>query len=199
MKVLTPMLTRRFVLLASTALPLAAASAQTFAQTLAQAPAPLAEQWQTVVGPDLRFRLEMPAPVEKTTSGEKEKGHASERIAWASKLDGEMFDFDFVDYQPGWFSDKDTKEMARELGRGEAEKAFRRDKFKYIRDEPITLQGWDGYALDIEDPEGSVVMKRTYIVKDRLYRFLVIAKADDKTRAAAKRFLESLRLADTRS
>lgn len=190
-----PMLDRRSAVLALALLPLAAVAQ---AQTPTQTPAP-AEPWQTVVGPDLRFRLEMPAPVEKTTSGEKEKGHASERIAWTSKHDGEMFDFDFVDYQPGWFSDKDTKLMARELGRGEAEKAFPRAKFKYIRDEPITLQGWDGYALDIEDPEGSVVMMRTYIVKDRLYRFLVTAKADEKTRAAAKRFLDSLRLADTRS
>ncbi len=81
-------------------------------------------EWQTVVGPDLRFRLEMPAPANKTSAAEKEKGHAGERVAWASKRNGEMFDFDYVDYEPGWFSAKDSKEMARELGRGEAEKAF---------------------------------------------------------------------------
>lgn len=182
------LLTRRFAVLALIAAPLAAR---------AQTPPP-ADQWQTVVGPDLRFRFEMPAPVEKTVASEKEKGHASERIAWASKHDGEMFDFDFVDYAAGWFSDKDTKVMARDLGRGEAEKAFPRDKFKYILDEPVTLQGWDGYALDIADAEGAAVMMRTYIVKDRLYRLLVTAKADEKAKAAAKRFLDSLRLADTR-
>ncbi|HTG25262.1 MAG TPA: hypothetical protein VK681_34915, partial [Reyranella sp.] len=98
--------------------------------------------WQTVVGRDLRFRLEMPAPATETTAGETEKGHASERIAWASKHDGEMFDFDYVDYQPGWFSTHDSKEMARDLGRGDAEKAFPRAKYKYVRDEPVTLQGW---------------------------------------------------------
>ena len=65
--------------------------------------------WQTVVGSDLRFRLEMPAPAAKTTAAEKEKGHAGERVAWASKRDGEMFDFDYVDYEPGWFSSRDTK------------------------------------------------------------------------------------------
>jgi hypothetical protein len=154
--------------------------------------------WQTVVGRDLRFRLEMPAPAMETKAGETEKGHASERIAWASKHDGEMFDFDYVDYQPGWFSTHDSKEMARDLGRGDAEKAFPRTKYKYVRDEPVTLQGWDGYALDIEDAEGAVVMMRTYIVKDRLYRMLVTAKYDTTSRGAATRFLDSLRLSETR-
>jgi len=178
---------RRLVVLSLIAVPFAA-SAQT----------PPADQWQTVVGPDLRFRLEMPAPAEKSVAGEKEKGHASERIGWQSKRDGEMFDFDFVDYSPGWFSDKDSKVMARDLGRGEAEKAFPPAKFKYVLDELITLQGWDGYALDIEDQDGAAVMMRTYIVKDRLYRLLVTAKADDLAREAAKRFLGSLRFAETR-
>jgi hypothetical protein len=155
-------------------------------------------EWQTVVGRDLRFRVEMPAPVTETKSQEKEKGHAGERIAWASKRDGEMFDFDYVDYEPGWFSSRDTREMARDLGRGEAEKAFPRAKFKYVRDELIALQGWDGYALDIEDHQGSVVMMRTYIVKDRLYRMLVTAKNSEPSKAAAQRFVDSLRLADTR-
>ena len=68
----------------------------------------------------------------------------------------------------------------------------------YVRDEPVTLQGWDGYALDIEDAEGAIVMMRTYIVKDRLYRMLVTAKYDTTTRAAATRFLDSLRLSETR-
>jgi hypothetical protein len=154
--------------------------------------------WQTVVGRDLRFRLEMPAPATETKAGETEKGHASERIAWASKHDGEMFDFDYVDYQPGWFSTHDSKEMARDLGRGDAEKAFPRAKYKYVRDEPVTLQGWDGYALDIEDAQGAVVMMRTYIVKDRLFRLLVTAKNNETSKAAAKRFLDSLRLAETR-
>jgi hypothetical protein len=154
--------------------------------------------WQTIVGRDLKFRLEMPAPAKETTAGETEKGHAGARIAWASKHDDEMFDFDYVDYQPGWFSSHDSKEMARDLGRGDAEKAFPRAKYKYVLDEPVTLQGWDGYALDIEDAEGAVVMMRTYIVKDRLYRMLVTAKYDTTTRAAAKRFLDSLRLSETR-
>jgi hypothetical protein len=157
------------------------------------------DQWQTVVGPDLRFRLEMPAPVNKSTAAEKEKGHAGERVAWASKRADEMFDFDYVDYDPGWFSSKDSKVMARELGRGEAEKAFPRATFKYVLDEPVTLQGWDGYALDIADQQGSLVMMRTYIVKDRLYRLLVTAKNDEETKAAAARFLGSLRFSDTKS
>ena len=155
-------------------------------------------EWQTVVGRDLRFRIEMPAPVTETKAQEKEKGHASERIAWAAKRDGEMFDFDYVDYQPAWFSSRDSKEMARELGRGEAEKAFPRAKFKYVRDEPVTLQGWDGYALDIEDQQGSVVMMRTFIVKDRLYRLLVTATSSEASKEAARRFIDSLRLAETR-
>lgn len=168
------------------------------APSMVRAQTPPADQWQTVVSPDLRVRLEMPAPAQKSVATEKEKGHASERVAWASKRDGEMFDFDYVDYAPGWFSDKDSKLMAKELGRGEAEKAFPRATFKYVADEPVTLQGWDGYALDIADAQGSVVMMRTYIVKDRLYRLLVTAKNDEITKGAARRFLDSLRFAETK-
>ncbi len=175
---------RRLVVFGLLAAPLAA-----YAQSI---------DWQTVVGPELAFRLEMPAPIEKTTASEKEKGHAAPRLAWSAKRDGQMFDFDFVDYDDNWFSSRDSKVMSKELGRGEAEKAFPKDKYKYVRDEPVTLQGWDGYTLDIEDPAGVLVMMRTYIVKDRLYRLLVTATADAKTREAANRFLESFKLAQAR-
>jgi hypothetical protein len=174
---------RRFILLAGLAVPLAARAQS---------------EWQTVIGRDLRFRLEMPAPAQESKADEKEKGHASERVAWHASRDGDMFDFDYVDYQPGWFTEQDSKTMARELGRGEAEKAFPTAKYKYLRDEPVTLQGWEGYALDIESPDGAVVMMRTYIVKDRLYRLLVTVKLNDEAKANAKRFLESLRLAQSK-
>ena len=62
------------------------------------------DNWTTVVGPDLRFRLEMPAPVKKTEVNEKEKGQAGPRSSWSSKRDEEMFDFDYVDYDPKWFT-----------------------------------------------------------------------------------------------
>ncbi len=154
--------------------------------------------WQNVLSRDLRFRLEMPAPAEQSTAAENEKGHAGPRTAWAAKRDDEMFDFDFVDYEAGWFAARDTKAMARDLGRGEAEKAFPRAKYKYVLDEAITLQGWDGYALDIDDATGNSVMMRTYIVRDRLYRLLVTHKGDMKTKSAALRFLDSLKLAETK-
>ena len=153
--------------------------------------------WQTVVGRDLRFRLEMPSPAKETKAAAKEKGHASELIAWHAERDGDMFDFDYVDYQPGWFSAHDAKAMARELGRGEAEKALPPPKYKYLRDEPVTLQGWQGYALDVEAPDGASVMMRTWIVKDRLYRLLVTVQPNEAARANARRFLESLRLAES--
>jgi hypothetical protein len=156
------------------------------------------DEWQTVVAPDLRCRLEMPSPATKSVAEEKEKGHAVPRLAWESKRDEDIFDFDYVDYDPSWFSGRDTKQMARDLGRGEAEKAFPRAKYKYVRDEAVTLQGWDGYALDIEDEAGSIVMMRTYIVRDRLYRLLVTAKADMRSKSAAQRFVASLRLAETK-
>ncbi|SKA24455.1 hypothetical protein SAMN02745126_04405 [Enhydrobacter aerosaccus] len=156
------------------------------------------EGWETVVGPDLRFRLEMPSPVARSTA-EKEQGNAAPRQAYESKRSDQMFDFDYVDYEPSWFAGRDTKQIARLLGRGEAEKAFPTNKFKYVRDEPVTLQGWDGYALDIEGEDGGVVMMRTYLVKDRLYRMLATAQGDMRTRSAALRFIDSLRLADTKS
>ncbi len=154
--------------------------------------------WQTIVGPELRFRFEMPAPVEKSQATEKEQGHVGPRIAWAAKRDGQNFDFDFVDYDKGWFTQRDPRVMAKELGRGDAEKAFTKDKYKYIRDEPVEQQGWDGYALDIEDAGGVMVVMRTYIVRDRLYRLLVTATADPKTRVDANRFLSSFKLAESR-
>ncbi|HLG49213.1 MAG TPA: hypothetical protein VKY24_23410 [Reyranella sp.] len=180
---------KRRRLLASALLLPAALSAPALAQS---------DEWQTIVAPDLRFRLEMPSPANKTTADEKEKGHASPRVAWESKRGRQIFDFDFVDYEPGWFSSKDGKEMAKELGRGDAEKAFPKPKYKYVRDEPITLQGWDGYALDIEGEGGAGVMMRTYIVKDRLFRLLVTVGDDQPSKDAANRFLESLKFAETR-
>jgi hypothetical protein len=157
------------------------------------------DDWETVVAPDLRFRLEMPKPAAKSTADEKEKGHASARVAWESKRGQQIFDFDYVDYDPGWFSKKDSKEMAKELGRGDAEKAFPKPKYKYPRDEAITLQGWDGYALDIVGEDGSGVMMRTYIAKDRLFRMLVTVDDHDMaSKDAAGRFLDSLKLAETR-
>jgi hypothetical protein len=156
------------------------------------------DNWQTVVSPDLRFRLEMPEPVDKSTSDEKEKGQASPRLAWESKRNGEMFDFDYVDYDPAWFSSRDTKQMVRQLGRGDAEKAFPPARYKFVRDENVTLQGWDGYALDIEDAAGASVMMRTYIVGDRLYRLLVTAKPDMQSRSAAAHFIDSFRLTEAK-
>ena len=157
-----------------------------------------AGEWQTVVAPDLRFRLEMPAPAAKSTADEKEKGHAGARVAWESRRGEQIFNFDYVDYDAGWFSSRDSKEMARELGRGDAEKAFAKPKYKYVRDEPITLQGWDGYALDIESDGGAAVLMRTYIAKDRLFRLLVTADNNMASKNAAGRFLDSLKLAESR-
>ena len=157
-----------------------------------------ADGWQQVIAPDLGFLLDMPAPVKLSTATETEKGHAGPRRAWAAQRDGEMFDFDYVDYERGWPGGRDTRAIARELGRGDVEKAFPRSTFKYTRDEPVTLQGWDGYALDIEDGEGSAVLMRTYIVGARLYRFLTTHKRDDAGRAAAKRFVESFKVSSAR-
>jgi hypothetical protein len=178
---------RRFLLLGLLAAPIAAT-----------ATAQGDDGWETVVAPDLHCRLEMPKPVTKSTAAKKEQGNASLRLAWESRRADQIFDFDYVDYEPGWFTGHDTKAMAKALGRGDAEKAFPRNKFKYVRDEPATLQGWDGYALDIEDAQGALVMMRTYIVKDRLFRLLVTAKNSAPSKADAQRFLDSLRLAETR-
>jgi hypothetical protein len=176
---------RRFVLVSLLAMPVAARAQS--------------DEWQTIVAPDLRFRLEMPSPATKTTADEKEKGHAAPRVAWESKRGQQIFDFDYVDYDPGWFSSKDSKEMAKELGRGDAEKAFPKPKYKYLHDEPMTLQGWDGYALDIDGDGGSGVMMRTYIAKDRLFRLLVTVDNNDMaSKDAAGRFLDSLKLSETR-
>ena len=156
------------------------------------------DEWQTVIAPDLRCLFEMPSPAEMSEAGEKEKGHAAPRLSWESRRGQQIFDFDYADYDAGWFSSHDTREMAHDLGRGEAEKAFPTATHKYLRDEAVTLQGWDGYALDIEDAAGASVMMRTYIVRDRLYRLLVTAEADVKSKSAAVRFVDSFKVAETR-
>ena len=53
----------------------------------------------------------------------------------------QIFNFDYVDYEPGWFSSRDGKVMAKELGRGDAEKAFPKPKYKYLRDESDHASG----------------------------------------------------------
>ncbi len=121
------------------------------------------------MAPDLRFRLEMPAPAGQVHRRREEGPRQCARRLEIKRGD-QIFNFDYVDYDPGWFSSRDSKVMAKELGRGDAEKAFPKPKYKYLRDEPITLQGWDGYALDIEGEAGAGVMMRTYIAKDRLFR-----------------------------
>src|SRR5258708_6583766 len=95
---------RRLVVLSPLAVPIAAARAQS-------------ADWQTVVAPDLSFRIEMPTPVAKSTADEKEKGHANPRVAWESKRDEQIFDFDYVDYDNCWFSNRNSKVMAKELVR----------------------------------------------------------------------------------
>lgn len=175
---------RRFVLVSLAAMPVVARAQ--------------ADEWQTIVAPDMRFRLEMPAPATKATADEKEKGHATARISWESRRGNQIFNFDYVDYESGWFSNRDGKVMAKELGRGDAEKAFPKPAYKYVRDELVTLQGWDGYALDIEGEGGAGVMMRTYIVKDRLFRMLVTAGNDEASKTAANRFLDSLRLGESK-
>src|SRR5471032_1463783 len=90
------------------------------------------DEWQTVIAHDLRCRLEMPSPAEKTVAGDKEKGHISPRLSWESKRGQQIFDFDYADYETGWFSSHDTKQMARDLGRGEAEKAFPRSEERRV-------------------------------------------------------------------
>jgi hypothetical protein len=134
------------------------------------------DEWQTVIAPDLRCRLELPSPAVKSVAAEKEKGNAAPRQSWESKRGQQIFDFDYADYESGWFSSHDTRQMARDLGRGEAEKAFPTPKYRYVRDEALTLQGWDGSALDIEDAAG----------------------ADPTSKGAARRFVDSFKVAETK-
>jgi hypothetical protein len=158
-----------------------------------------AQDWQKIVSRDLRFQLEMPQPVEQTAVGEKEANTGSTRTAWFSKRDDEVFDFDYVDYPTGLISGRDSKTMARDMVRGEADRVFPKPRFKHVRDEPMVLQGWDGYAFDVEDDKGHTVMTRSFIVRDRLYRMVTTHKGSDPSKAASVRFLDSLKLAETRA
>jgi hypothetical protein len=97
----------------------------------------------------------------------------------------------------GWFSQRDSKGWPRSWPRRRRE-GLPKPKYKYVRDEPITLQGWDGYALDIESDGGAAVLMRTYIAKDRLFRLLVTADNNMASKNAAGRFLDSLKLAESR-
>lgn len=157
-----------------------------------------AQTWTDVVAPDLRFKLEMPAPVDRGIVNEKESSYAGPRTVYQAALNGQNFDFDHIDYRPDFASLQNSKEMVLDLGRGAVEKAFPKDKFKYVRDEALVIEGWDGYALDVESEKGDGVMMRTYLVKNRLYRLLVSYAADDASKDAAKRFVDSFKVSETR-
>ena len=101
-------------------------------------------------------------------------------------------------YRPDVVERRASKDLVKELGRGYVETAFPKTRFKYVRDEAATLEGWDGYALDIESEKGEGVVMRTWLVKGRLYRLLVTYAADEASRGAARRFVDSFRVADTR-
>jgi hypothetical protein len=158
----------------------------------------VAQSWTDVLPPDARFRIEMPAPVDRGIVEEKETGLAGPRTVYQASQGRHNFDLDHVDYLPDHIGRKDRKAMVLDLGRGVVEKQFPKAKYRYARDEAVTLQGWDGYALDIEDEKGDGVMMRTYLVKNRLYRLLVTYDADPATKAAAARFVESFKVADER-
>jgi hypothetical protein len=157
-----------------------------------------AQSWNDVVAPDVRFKIEMPAPVERRTIDERDASFAGPRSVYQASLAGQNFDFDHVDYKPDVVAKRDSKTLVRDVGRGAVEKAFPRDKFTYLRDEAVTLSGWDGYALDIEGAAGEGVVMRTYLVNARLYRLLVTYSADNASKLAARRFVESFKLADSR-
>lgn len=157
-----------------------------------------AQGWTDVVPPDARFKVEMPAPVERGTVDEQEPGTAGPRTVYQAALGKHNFDFDHVEYRDDVIARQDRKAMVLDLGRGAVEKQFPKAKYRYTRDEAVSLQGWEGYALDIEDEKGDGVMMRTYLVQRRLYRLLVTYDAEPATRAAAARFVESFRVADER-
>lgn len=158
----------------------------------------MAQAWTDVLPPDARFRIEMPAPVERSTVDEKLTVFAGLRTVYQSTLGTHNFDIDHVDYVPDHIERQDRKAMVLDLGRGVVEKQFPKSKYRYARDEAVTLQGWEGYALAIEDEKGDGVIMRTYLVKNRLYRLLVTYGADAATRAAAARFVDSFKVADQR-
>ncbi|QQS14090.1 MAG: hypothetical protein IPK81_07880 [Rhodospirillales bacterium] len=180
-----PDLSRRLILAALPAVVASRASAQS----------PL---WTDVVPPDMAFRIEMPSPVERSVASATEPAHVGPRIAWQASLERQNFDFDHVDYKPEALAGRDSKEVARELGRGAVDKAFPRPKFHYLRDEAVTLEGWDGYALDIQGDDGQGVVMRTWLVGDRLYRLLATYGADMRSKGAALRFTDSFKVSRKR-
>ena len=160
--------------------------------------AAVAQQWADVLPADARFKAEMPAPVDRNSVDEKEPGLVGPRTVYQAVLGRHNFDLDHVEYLADHIGRQDRKAMVLDLGRGVVEKQFPKSKYKYPRDEAVTLQGWEGYALDIEDEKGDGVMMRTYLVKNRLYRLLVTYDADPPTKTAAVRFVESFKVADER-
>jgi hypothetical protein len=157
-----------------------------------------AQTWSDVIATDMRFRIEMPAPVARKTVDEQEASFAGPRMVYQASGNGNNFDFDYVDYRPEVIEHSDRKAMILDLGRGVVEKAFPRARYKYVRDEAVTLDGWEGYALDLEGENGDGVIMRTYLVTNRLYRLLVTYGTDPATKVAAVRFVDSFKIADAR-
>lgn len=157
-----------------------------------------AQTWSDVIATDMRFKVEMPAPVDRKSVNEEDTSFVGPRAVYQATLGGHNFDFDHVDYRPEIIDRSDRKAMVLDIGRGVVERAFPKARYKYVRDEAITLEGWEGYALDIEGGNGDGVIMRTYLVKNRLYRLLVTYGSDPVTKVAAVRFVESFKVADTR-
>jgi hypothetical protein len=168
------------------------------AAAIALRAAALAQDWSDVIAPDMRFKVEMPAPVQRNSADERDPSFAGPRTTYEAMFGRRNFELDYVDYRPEQIERRDRREMVLDLGRGVAEKQFPRPQFRYVRDEAVTLEGWEGYALDIETPGGEGIMMRTYLVKNRLYRLLATYDADPATKAAAERFIDSFRVADQR-
>ncbi len=155
--------------------------------------------WTDVVPPDMAFRVEMPSPAERSVAQETEPAHAGPRVAWQARIESQIFDFDHVDYKPGSLAGRDSKDVARELGRGAVDKAFPRPKFHYLRDEAVALEGgWDGYALDIQGDDGQGIVMRTWLVGERLYRLLATYGGDMRSKGAALRFADSFKVSRKR-
>jgi hypothetical protein len=151
--------------------------------TQAQEPA-----WQSFSPRGGGFTVSLPG----TPEASNYKDNDDQAFRWVVALRAYALAAGYVTYAKG--APKDPKswlEQTRDL-------TVKASKGKLLEDKEIRLAGNPGREFRFENGDGRICSVRLYLVKDRLYQTLAIAKDEAAVKADLVRFLNSFQLRETR-